>query len=224
MTDTDELIERLVADLAPVRAMPHPASRLARWLLLSLGAAGTVAWLMGLRPDLVVRLSDPAFLAGQAASLLTAVMAGYAAFCAGLPDEPGWKLWTPWAAFGLWLATLGRQCWEAWVTMGSAGLILRQDAMCIPAVAAGALVPAVAVVAMLRGATCVRAGRAALLGALAAAAVGDFALRLYHMEDAALTVIVWQLGSVALFSVVGGAVIRRLLGTQATHPPALARP
>lgn len=211
MTNTDELVERLVADLAPVRPIPKPARRLAWWLLVSLPAAGVIAWAMGLRPDLAARLTDPAFLAGQAAALATAVVAGYAALCAGLPDEPSWKLWAPWAAAGLWLATLGRQCWEAWITLGPAGLVLRQDAMCIPAVALGAIVPAVAIVALLRRGTCVRVRLASLFGALAAAAVGDLALRLYHPEDAALTVIVWQLGSVALFSIVAGAAARRVL-------------
>ncbi len=213
--DTGKLVGRLVADLAPVRPIARPAARLAAWLLISLPAAAAVTWLMGLRPDLADRLADPWFLAEEAAALLTVLVAGYAALCAGLPDEPGWKLWAPWVALGLWLATLGRQCWDAWIALGPAGLVLRQDAMCIPAIAVGALVPAVAIVALLHRGTIVRGGRACLLGALAAATLADFALRLYHPEDAAVTVIVWQLGSVALFSLVAARLARLVVGRPA---------
>lgn len=215
--DTDTLAARLVADLAPVRPIAWPMVRLAAWLLVSLAAVGAIAWLMGLRPDLAERLADPWFLAEEGAAFLTALVAGYAALCAGLPNEPGWKLWVPWAALGLWLATLGQQCWDAWIALGPAGLVLRQDAMCAPAIAMGALVPAVAIVALLRRGTVVRGGRACLLGALAAAALAALALRLYHAEDAALTVIVWQMGSVALFSVIAARLARLALRRGVDH-------
>src|SRR3546814_18751817 len=49
------------------------------------------------------------------------------------------------------------------------------------------------------------------LGALAAAAVGNFGLRLFHYQDAGLMVLIWQFGSVALLSALagwsGGAVL-----------------
>lgn len=211
MIGTDQLVERLVAELVPVRRTLPPAQRLGLWLVISLPTLALIAWLMGIRPDLGTVLREPRFLAAQAAAFLTAGTAGYGALCAGLPDEPWWKLWVPPAAAGLWLATLGKQCWDLWATLGLSGLSLQQDAMCLPAIAVGAFVPAAAIVALLRRGTGVRLGASSLLGALAAAALSDVALRFYHPIDAALTVLVWQLGSVGLFTVIAGAIGRWVL-------------
>ena len=198
--DADALVARLADDLRPVRRVARPGIRLGAWLLVSAPAAAVVVWWHGLRPDFGAQLTNPAFVAGAGAALLTALVAGYAALCAGLPDQPGWKLWAPWGAAALWLATLGQQCWAAWALFGTDALAPGYDPMCIPAIAMGALVPAVAIVALLRRATAVRQGLAGLFGALAAGALAAFALRFYHAEDAAMMVLVWQLGSVALFT------------------------
>ena len=42
------------------------------------------------------------------------------------------------------------------------------------------------------------------LGGLAAAALGDFGLRLFHSQDASLMVLVWQFGTVVVLSVLAG--------------------
>jgi len=90
--------------------------------------------------------------------------------------------------------------------LGSAGLSVTGDAMCVSAVALGGLVPAVAIVVMLRSSGRFRTTHACFCGALGAAAIAAAALRLFHTQDAAIMVIVWQLGSVALFSLVAGVV------------------
>jgi hypothetical protein len=206
---TETLVERLAAELTPVRRIARPAARLAWWLLVSMPAACLVVWSFGFRPDLAARLADRAFLVEEGAALLTALVGIYAALCAGLPDQPGWKLWLPMAPMALWLGVLGRQC----LGVGPEGLQVTSDVMCIPAVAMGALVPAIAIVVMLRHGGKFRTTHACLCGALGAAALGAAALRLYHMEDAAIMVIVWQLGSVALFSLLAGAIGRMLVDT-----------
>jgi len=86
--------------------------------------------------------------------------------------------------------------------------------MCLPAIALGGLMPAIAVVVMLRRSGKFRTIHAYLCGVLGAAALGAAALRLYHMEDAAIMVLVWQLGSVAVFSFVGGGISRIVVGIQ----------
>lgn len=51
-----------------------------------------------------------------------------------------------------------------------------------------------------------------ILGTLAAGALANFGLRLLHASDAAtLMVLVWQFGSVALFTALAGLQGRRLL-------------
>ena len=174
-------------------------------------AIAAVVWAFGLRPDLGDRLADRAFLIEEGAALLTALVGIYAALCAGLPDQPGWKVWLPMAPMALWIGVLGQQCLDVFLRLGPDGLQVTSDAMCLPAIALGGLVPAIAIVVLLRRSGKFRTTHACLCGALGAAALGAAALRLYHTEDAAIMVIVWQLGSVALFSVVAGAIGRMLV-------------
>jgi len=208
---TERLVDRLTAELTPVHRIASPATRLARWLLISLPAAGLVVWAFGPRPDLSARLVDRAFLVEEGAALLTALVGIYAALCAGLPDQPGWKVWLPMAPMAVWLGVLGRQCLDVFLRLGPDGLQITSDAMCLPAIALGSLLPAIAIVVMLRRSGKFRTTHACFCGALGAAALGATALRLYHMEDAAIMVIVWQLGSVALFSLLAGAISRILV-------------
>ena len=203
---TERLIEQLVADLVPVRRLARPGVRLGWWLLISVPAAALVAWVSGLRPDLMACFSDPAFLLEEMAAAATALTAAYAALCAGLPDQPVWKLWLPLAPMAVWIATLGRQCLDLLFQLGPPGLPVTSDAMCIPAIALGGLVPLITILVMLRRSRGFRTTHACLCGALSAAALGAAALRLYHPVDAALMVIVWQLGSVALWSLIAGAI------------------
>ena len=211
---TELLIAQLADDLAPVRPLARPGVRLARWLLISLPAAGLVAWAFGWRPDLAARLADPGFLVAEGAALLTALVGAYAALCAGLPDEPGWKLWLPLLPMALWLGLIGRQCLAVYLRFGPDGLRITSDVMCLPAIALGGLVPAIAIVAMLRRGGHFRTTHACLCGALGAAALGAAALRLYHPEDAAIMVLIWQLGSVAVLSLAAGAIGRMIVAAR----------
>jgi hypothetical protein len=205
---TERLAEQLVADLTPVRRVARPAVRLPWWLLISVPATALVVFGFGLRPDFTARLGDIDFLLAEGAALLTALTAIYAALCAGLPDQPGWKVWLPAVPLLLWILLLGRQCLEVYKSAGLQGLSLTGDAMCIPAVAIGGLIPAVAIVVMLRRSARFRTTHACLCATLGAAALGAAALRLHHTQDAALMVIAWQLGSVALFTLTAGVVGR----------------
>lgn len=209
---TDCLIAELADDLAPVRRIASPAARLGGWLAVSLPAAAVVTWGFGLRPDLGAVLADPDFLVSEGAALMTALAAAYAALCAGLPDEPGWKLWLPLAPVALWAAVLGRQCIDVALRLGPEGLRVTADAMCLPAIAIGGLVPAIAIAVLLRRGGRFRTSHGCLCGGLAAAAFGAAALRLYHPQDAAVMVLVWQLGSVALLTLLAG-IVGRVLAT-----------
>jgi hypothetical protein len=214
---TDELVAALAADLRPVRRIAPVWRRTLMWLLISLPAAGLVAWQAGLRPDLAARLADSRFLLTEVACLLTAISGCYAALCAELPDQRGWKLWLPLAPLALWLGTLGAQCWDVFLRLGPSGLVLTEDTMCLPAIVEGGLVPALVMVVLLRRGGRFRATHACLCGGLAAAAMGAAALQFYHVEDAAIMVIVWQLGAVMLLSLLAGLLGRIFL--RPARPP-----
>ncbi|KPU61633.1 hypothetical protein AN403_5705 [Pseudomonas fluorescens] len=196
---TDELIDVLAADLKPVRRLLPPVWRLIGWLAVSVPVMALMVAAMRMRPDIGVKLAEPVFLTQELASLATAFMAGWAALVTCVPGEPGWKLWTPVAPLALWIATLGRQCWDEWMRLGLSGMAFHSDLMCLPGIAMIGAIPALAIVLAIRRGARLRTPCAMWWGSLAAAALANVALRLFHPEDAALMVIVWQFGSVLLF-------------------------
>jgi hypothetical protein len=69
----------------------------------------------------------------------------------------------------------------------------------------------IAMLVMLRYAVLVRAKAVTLMGALAVAAITSFALSLDHDLDATVMILIWNLGTAALITGIGGLLGRRLL-------------
>ena len=209
--DTDALIEALARDARPVRRLPPPGRRVVRWLIVALPVIAVFGTLMGPRPDLTEMLAEPVFLVQLAAGLATAVAAAHAAFASSIPAAPKWMLWLPAVPLAVWIASLGRQCWQAWLAFGPEGVVFHPEPACLLIIALVGAAPAAAMVAMIRRGASLTPRLTAFLGGLAAAALAYVALRLVHPQDAAFMVLVWQFGSVAVFASVVGALGRRLL-------------
>lgn len=195
---TDELIDALIADLKPVHRLRPPAVRLLGWLMLSIPATAIAVAAMGLRPDITAKAADPVFMAEQLASFITALVAGWAALVAGVPGEPRWKRRAPVLPLAVWMASLGHQCWSEWWSLGLSGMEFHDDFICVPSIAVISAIPALAIVYAIRRGASLHSWSAISWGSLAAAALANTGLRLFHTEDAALMVIVWQFGSVLL--------------------------
>jgi hypothetical protein len=215
---TEELIASLTQDLTPVRRAAPPLALLLRWLAVTLPVLAMIVLAMGPRPDLAGVMAQPRFALAELLAGGTAVISAYAAFCAGRPDEPGWKLFLPVAASALWLLELGRQCFILSVQTHGGTLILHPDLMCVPVIALAGFVPAVAMVYLLRRSAMFRSAHACLCGALAAAAAAEAALPLFHAPDTMMTVLVWQMGSVMLFTLLGALGGRALLALRRRVP------
>lgn len=198
--ETDTLIRQLARRAEPVRPIASPGRRLAAWLVLALPFMLVVVILMSPRSDLAERLADPRYLAEQGLALLTALTAAMAAFSMVVPGmSPRWRLF-PVAPAAMWLATLGAGCLADWRRLGAEGLRLTQDAECLLYISLIGSAPALLMLWMLRRGAPLRPGRTAFLGALAAAGLGAFGLRLFHEEDLGMMVLVWQVGSVMLLA------------------------
>jgi len=208
---TDDLIERLARDARPVRPLPAPHRRAAAWLLVALPFMVAVVLVISPRPDLMDQLAAPRYLMEQFAALATAVAAAVAAFAAVVPGIDRRLIWLPALPGAAWVASLGLGCVRDWLALGSEGLRVTPDPECLLYIAMIGSVPAVALVAMLRRGAPVAPRLALFMAALAAAAVGNFGLRLFHTQDAGLMVLIWQFGSVALLAVLGGLAGGRLL-------------
>lgn len=197
--DTDRVIAQLVQDARPVRRLSNPLLRTAAWLAVALAAVGLSVWLMGPRPDLTAKLYDARYVVEQAAALLTSVTTALAAFVIVIPGRSRYWVALPIAPLSLWLASVGWGCVSDWLRGAT---LFESDWSCLPAVALVGAIPAVAMVLMLRRGAPLLPHLAVALGALAAAALGDFGLRLFHPIDAGLMVLVWQIGSVAILTVI----------------------
>lgn len=217
--DTEQFIGSLVADLKPVRRLPPSPLRCLLWLAVASPVVAVVVAVMGPRPDLMAKLGESRFLLQELAALATAIAAGNAALALGVPGTARWKLVLPFFPMLLWIGSLGHQCWMEIVHLGPGGIEFEPDAICIPGIAAISAVPAIAILAMMRRGARFHPRLTTLFGALAAAALGDAGLRLFHDRDAALMVLVWQIGSVALFSAALG-----LLGVRLVPDPRTGRP
>lgn len=208
---TEDLIDRLSADAAPVRPLASPLRRLALWLCVAVPAVAMVVVVMSPRPDLGPKLAEGRYLVEQGAALATALLAAFAAFSAGVPGRSRRVLAWPLVPLGLWLASLGEGCVTAWLRLGADGLELRPDWECFPAIVMTGAVPGAAMVAMIRRGAPLMPRVTVALGALAAAALGNVGLRLFHLQDASLMILVWQFGTVAALSLLGGGFGGRLL-------------
>ncbi|MBI4473135.1 MAG: DUF1109 family protein [Acidobacteria bacterium] len=209
--DTDGLIRRLAEKIEPVRPLSHPWVRTAAWLALSVPYIAVVVLLINPRQDLSLKIWDPRYVIEQAAAIAVGIAAAAAAFTTTIPGYNSRFLMLPALPLVAWLGMLGHGCIQDWIQFGLDGLSVRPDWLCLPVIALIGAFPATAIAVMLRRGAPLTPHLTAALGGLAAAGLGGFGLRLIHPEDASVTVLVWQVGSVFVLSALAGGVGRYLL-------------
>ena len=205
MITTPDLIDALAANLAPVRRLRPPVTRAFSWLLLAALVVAVLAVSQGIRPDLAQRLREPTFILGILGALLTGVLAAVAAFMLGLPDRSRFWLLLPAPALVLWLSTIGYQCLTDWVSLEPNGIRFGETVRCFATLVLTSLPLSLAMLLMLRYAAPLRPTAATLTGSLAVAAITATALSLFHDLDATVMILMWNLGTAALFVGLGGA-------------------
>ena len=210
MIKTPDLIASLAANATPVRRLRPPVMRAASWLLLAAVVLTLMAINQGIRPDLAQRLREPTFATGLAAPLLTGVLAAAAAFLVSLPDRSRLWLLLPVPALVLWLSNIGYQCLVQWIDIGPDGVSLGEAARCFATLVLTSLPLSLAMLVMLRYAAPLRPTAVTLTGSLAVAAITATALSLFHTVDATLMILMWNLGTAALFVALAGVFGRRM--------------
>lgn len=212
--ETVELIRILARTARPVKRLPSPGLRVLVWLTLSLAYAGAVLLAVGARPDIAEKLGETRFLVETGAAFATAVLAAMAAFCASCPGHLRLERLAPLPALLLWLASLGKGSWEAWVQAGPNGHMIAADLLCFSCFLGILLisaVPGALTLAMIRQGAPMAPAVTMALAALAVTSLGVAVLRLLDPQDASMAVLVWQFGSVVLLSALGALSGRWLL-------------
>lgn len=214
MDTTEELIKRLAADLKPVRPLRPPWARTALWMGIALPYMAAVVWSKLTMLDSGQTANDTRFMIEQAATLATALTAAMAAFRSAVPGFDMRVLLLPIAPLGLWLASVGHGCIQDWLRLGADGLTIRPDWDCLPMATIIGIIPAAAIIVMLRRAAPLFPRLTLTLAALAVASLANFGLQFAHVRDGSIMVLVWHLGAAAVLAALGGWLGRRILGWQ----------
>jgi hypothetical protein len=184
-SDISRLIGDLSADLEPVRRLPPPWLRAAVWLGVVLVVALILVATRTLLPALGIIGNDPFMLPGAYASLVTAALAGVAAFELSLPDRSDAWILLPLPALVVWIALNGLGCLATLAIPGTQTSPF-QFMVCLSLILAISLPLTVAMIVMERRARPLRPLRVAILGGLAAAAAAATLLVLIHPHDSAV--------------------------------------
>lgn len=201
--ENDELSRRLTSAY-PVERPVSPWWQTAQWLSVAFPAVLLVAVWISFRDDLAMKFIEARFAIEQVAALATAVAAAFAAFSLAAPGYSRKLALLPLAPLAVWLGSLGQGFLQTWLRADEAGWRIYPDWICFPLIAIVAAVPTLAMVMLLRRGTPLTSRLTVALGGLAAAALGNFGLRLFHYQDASLMVLIWQFGSVALLTALAG--------------------
>lgn len=193
--ETRDLITRLAGNLSPVRKLAPAHRRASVWLLLATPYVAFLVFLFTPRHDLASKLGDWRFLVEQGATLATAVLAAICAFAMTVPGRDRRMALMPLLPLAVWIGVLGDGCWRDVLAGTPSTLGIRADWICLPIIAAVGAWPAFLMLVMLRRGAPLTPHRTIAMGALAAAALGNFGLRLFHQQDVSLTILVWQVGS-----------------------------
>jgi hypothetical protein len=210
VTETQKLIDELVAGATPVRRLRPPLVRALLWLALAGAILALLSIGHGVRSDLVEHLRQPIFLVSIAAALATGVLAAIAAFMVSLPDRSQRWLLLPLPTLAVWVATISYGCLAGWIAIGPDGVQLGETLQCFATLVLGSVPLAIALAVMLRHAAPLRPVAATLAGALAVAAITSSALALVHDADATAMILIWNFGTAAVITMLGGAFGARL--------------
>jgi len=207
---TPDIIDSLVANAAPVRRLRPPVARAAGWLLFAALMLALLAVSHDVRPDLALRLRQPEFVIGVAASLATGVLAAIASFLLSIPDRSRAWLLLPLPALFVWVSTLGYGCLINWVSLQPGSLPFGEEAGCFALLVLTGVPLSLAMLIMLRHAALLAPTRVAISGGLAVAAVTATALSIFHNHDASAIILIWNFGTAVLLVALGGAFGSRM--------------
>lgn len=208
---SEELVRRLALNAKPVRRLPHPFSRTAAWVLVSLTYAAGLVFTLGLRQDFPARIAEPRFLMEFSAAALTAMMAAAAAFCSTCPGRPLWERLAPFPFLALWLACIGEGCRRELSAVGVGALHLNMEFNCIWEIMAASAAPAMLMLFMVRRGAPIAPHLTTGLSALAALSLSGAVMLLVHRQESSIMVLVWQFGAVVLLSSFAALFGRRLI-------------
>lgn len=211
---TDTLIRTLAGQNRPVQPLPRPWIRAAQWLIFS-GIYMTLALFLSKGLGFSSMWKDPRFILEQAAALVLGIAAAVAAFASIIPGHNRRRLALLLIPLAAWLGTVSTSCIQNMDRLGARALSLEHNLTCFPNIVLLATVPAILMAIMLRRGAPLTPHLTTALGALAAAGLSNFVLRIFHPEDVTLMLLFWHVGGVFFLSALAASVGHYLLNWRA---------
>jgi len=207
---TDELIERLVLDLEPVKALRRPWQRSIRFAFLAVFATTVTASLLGLRSDLCAKIVDPSYVAETGLLLVLFGAATLGALRSGVPGTNlAGAVRVVAVAASVWLLIVGARCGGGAGTWG-----LPSGLACVRRTLLLGAFPASALLTMLRRSAALEGAASGTLAMVAAGAVAVLGTRILCGKDDATHVLAWHIAPLALFALLGWFVGRAWFGVR----------
>ena len=183
---TEELINKLVDDCAPIRRLWPPLAQAALWLTIILSLAAAAVWFMDATPGMIRRLHATRFALEMAGTMLTGASAIVAAFCLSFPDRSRLWLLFPVPPLIVWLATAGYGCYTNWIDYGPEGWTLGRSGNCFVFIVGASVPLAGALYLALKRSAPLDTLSVALMGGLGVAALSATILQFFHPFDVTL--------------------------------------
>jgi hypothetical protein len=205
---TDQLIERLAADAAPVRRLRPPWLRASLWLLAVAAAAAILLPFFADFHLFARKCADPKFVLELIGTVLTGIAAVVAAFYLSLPDRSGLWALLPVPPLALWLASSGYNCYREWITIGTNGWSLGESSHCFGTILGFSIPLGIALFLVLRRARPIAPMPAAALGGLGIAGISAFLLQFNHPVDASFLDLGMHAAAVAIVVIASALAAR----------------
>lgn len=212
------LVDRLVADLHPVRRLRPPYLRALAWLAVvaalavalgSVADLGAIAHRLSAAPDMWLAVIG---------STATSILAAFAAFELCLPDRS--RLWAllPLPGLALWIGASGVGCARSWLIPGTHEASWSETRTCLTFIIGLSVPLSLFTFAMLRRAYTLAPTLTAVVAGLAVAAAAATLLNFFHPYDAALDDLLVHAAAVAIV-----VVANRVAGGWALRPSARSK-
>jgi hypothetical protein len=217
---TDRLIAALGAGLTPVARLTPPTLRALGWLAM-VGVLGVGLATFADVSGMIRRLTaTPDLWLAAGGSLLTAILAAFAAFELSLPDRrPAWAL-LPLPAAALWIGASGLGCLRAWVAPETQPMPPMEPASCLMLILGFSVPLSALLIAMLRRGYSLRPNLTAVVAGVACAAAAATLLNFVHSYDAAATDLAAHAVAVAIVIVLNRIFGGRILSGKRIFPAA----
>lgn len=211
--NTDDLILRLSEDAPKPHLRPPAVYALGLGLVLLVYGLGVQAYL-GLRPDLGVQFTRPAFVVEILLLALLALSSGMAAILCMYPDRHQVRGMAnvPFAVLGVLAVFLIAQLF-----LPDSPLVMFPDGHfvsgrhCTITIASTAIIPTILVFGLIRRGASVTPLRAGAYAALTATAIGCLTLRLAEVNDSLAHLLTWHYLPTFAFAALGALIGKFLL-------------